>query len=365
MLSLPGIPRVDLLDTPTHSEASRQSFLRDTQELCDRLAARVQKNRDSLDDYILLGRLYRLRADPKRALRLHRNLLTRPFLDRATKVLLLTEIGFDLQDLRAQDFGESNFLEALGLTRQHVPALQGLARAYEFQKKYEAAADILNRLIRIGRAEGSHLAFVQTALALELLGKKRNAGARRAVQKALRADPDCLFAHLTLADVYLESGRPARAIETLKEILLKWPSHSFQALRRLEDAHYRMNAYPKLEETLKECIRADRDNFYLHHSLARHLRKKKRSADALTALSRALELNPSHASSLHERFEMAEGDGDAGRLRRLALDFLASLKRSRRFICPNCRQRYNDLRWQCDVCGVWSTFEIRYEFPAP
>ncbi len=350
---------------PTYSEASRQDFLRDTKDLIDQLTARVQKNPDAWEDYFLLGRLFRIRGETKRSLRLHRNLLLRPFLNRTKKAALFTEIGLDLLNLHIQDYGESHFLSALDLQKNNVEAMEGLAAAFEYQGDFERAAEMLTKLIKWGRPLTSHLAHVYAALARKHLEKGLKARARRAVQRGLKIDRDCLYAHLTLADVYLEANRVKKAMDVLKQILFRWPTHSFLVLRRLEDAHYRLNTFPEFEETLREILRAAPENYFVHYSLARHLRKKKRPGPALVPLKKSLEINPAYVNSLKDRIEMTGNAEELPEIKKLAKDFFAIFKRSRRFICPNCRHRYINVTFRCGQCGHWGTFDVRYELPAP
>lgn len=348
-----------------YTEAARQAFLRDTRQLIETLSARVQRNRNALDEYLLLGRLFRIRGEPKRALRIHQNLLVRPSLEKRILVSLYTELGYDVLESRNKDYGQSYFEKALSLDKSDVSALEGLAQSHEFQGQLEDAVKALSRLVKLGRPEESHMALVGAELALSHLERRQVAKARRAVDQAMKSDGNCLYAHLALADVYLEAGKHDKAISTLKEVLRRWPTHSFLALRRLEDAHYRMDAFPAYENTLRDCLRSMPDNYYLHYSLARHLRKKRRNDEAMEYLRRSFELNPMYVNTVRDRIDLLAQGENASKIRSIASQFFALLKRCRRFICPNCRHRYVPITWHCQKCGTWGVFDIRYELPAP
>jgi lipopolysaccharide biosynthesis regulator YciM len=306
-----------------------------------------------------------LRGEHLRALRLHRNLAARPNLTTERQVSIFTEIGLDLQACRSKDCGESYFLKALSLAKNHIPALEGLTRTYEQKRQFEKAADTLHRLIRLHRPEKGHLAFVLSELAVQNLGRGTIGPARRAVERAVRADPTCLHAYTVLADVFVAAGRYERAIATLRSFLEQWPSHSFLALRRMEDIHYRMNNFSGYEDTLRSCIRKSPDNFYLYYSLARHLQKKHRETEALEFLRRSLDMNPLYVNSLRDAISILGAENKSSELTRQAGHFFTLFKRSRRFICPSCLERYVPVTWNCSRCGFWGAFEIRYELPAP
>lgn len=345
--------------------ASPPNIVTELKPLIDALIARVEKDRNAIDDYILIGRLFRLRGEPRRALRLHRNLAARSNLSEDHQITLYTELGLDLTACCLNDFGESCFQKALSLSKIHVPALEGLARAYERSSRFEKAVEPLQRLIRLHRPERGHLAFVLCELALQHLGRGTFGRARRFVERAIRSDPNCPHAYVVLADVFSAARRYERAIATLRSFLERWPALSFLALRRLEDVHYRMHNFPGFEDTLRSCIRTSPDNFYLYYSLARHLAKKHREKEALDFLDRSLEMNPMEVNSVRDWIRIL-GRGEKGSsLVEKAENFFTLLKRSRRFICPSCQERYVPITWNCASCGFWGVFEILYEFPAP
>ncbi|HLG19952.1 MAG TPA: hypothetical protein VI895_09105 [Bdellovibrionota bacterium] len=356
---------LDYVPGVAFARSSQHEFLRNIQELIDALSLRIRKDRTAVEEYLLLGRLFRIRGEARRAYRIHRNLLARPMLDRETERRLHVDLGFDLLEARLHDFGEGYFLKSLESKRQDVAALDGLSRAYEFQQKWEEAERFIVKLIKLGRPEQTRLAFVCATLAQDYLKRGLVTRARRAVHRAFRAEEHNIFAHLTLADVFIAAERYERAIEGLKAAVRRWPAQSFLVLRRLEDAHYRMGIFSKYEQTLRECIRSYPDNYYLHYSLARHLQKKRKNAEALEVLRRAYDLNPVYVNTIRDRVRLLDEKSGRRDISSFTDDFFAAFKRSRRFICPNCRQRHIPVTWRCTKCGTWGTFEVRYEFPGP
>ncbi len=347
------------------TEAVRASFLRNTRELIELLSAKVLKNRNAVEEYILLGRLFRIQGEPKRALRLHQSLLAKASLERHLETVLHVEIGSDLFDARMGDNGQDHFEKALNLQKQNVAALEGLVRIHEMNEKFDEAVEWIQRLRKLGRPEEKHLAFVYSEIGSRWVVKKEFARARRAVDRALKTHPDSPYALLVLADIFIEAGRYVKAIETLRNYLRRWPTHSFLALRKLEDAHYRMNTFPAYEKTLRDAIRAQPENFYLYHSLGRHLRKKKKREEALEMFRKSIDLNPLYVNAVRDRLELLAEKDNLASLAHEAHTFFSLFKRSRRFICPNCRQRYVPLTWHCENCGTWGVFDIRYELIAP
>jgi len=365
-----GLPRSDSSEVGPRfplAENAKEEFRKITQELTDSLMERVQKDREAFSEYLLLGRLFRIRGEARRALKLHQNLLAHPSYDRRFEATLYAELGWDMHACRLRDFGLEHFQKAVSLDKHNLSALEGLAQAFEAQENFEEACKAVKRLVKAEADKPAHLAFLCSELAARYLQKGEKVKARRAVEEALRADRRNPYALLTLADVYLEAERYSQAIGTLLGFLREWKGLSFLALRRLEDAHYRKNEFTTYEVTLREAIRTDPENFYLHFSLARHLMKKKRDDEAKEFLRRSLEINPGYVNPVRDMVTLlARGEGaETTRLRSVLGQFFQIFKRSRRFICPNCGKRHIPVTWQCSACGAWDVPLIRYELTAP
>lgn len=346
------------------SERSQKAFQDAISELASLLKNRVEKNPHATEEYILLGKLFRLLGDTRRAYRLHRNILAKPLLTREQEISIFTELGYDLLDLKIPHLGEKNFHRALALRKNHIPALQGLVKAFEQQNHLEKTSDTLKVLIKLGLDLKKQRALVLAAIAHQYFDRKLFSKARRFAEDALDQDSTCPYAKLMLADAYLETQRYEKAKKTLQSFLVDWPALSFLALRRLEDVHYRMNAFSTYEDTLRECIRANSENFYLHYSLARHLQKKHRQDGAIQYLDEALNLNPLYVNAIRDKTEIRLKSSDST-LASQVKQFFSLLKSSRRFVCPECGEHYKDLTWNCARCGLWTVFDIRYELSAP
>ena len=82
----------------THrSVRSDQALDRTLRELIDLFSARVRKDRNAVEEYLLLGRLFRFKGQSKRALKVHQNLLARPRLPKRLLTDLQVELGYDLE----------------------------------------------------------------------------------------------------------------------------------------------------------------------------------------------------------------------------------------------------------------------------
>ncbi len=340
---------------------SRKDFEHTLEDLVNILTEKVKRDREAISDYILLGRVYRLQGDAKRALRLHQNLLAHEISDKKLQLTLYIELGLDLLHEKMDDFGERFLQKALSLEKNHAEALRGLTQVYEIREEYESAAKTLSKLPHASPQEKKWLSFIYAQLAKQRLILGHHVPARRAVEGALRADPTNPYAKLTLSEIYMATTRYDKAIQLLTNFLEEWPTHSFLALRKLEDAHYQKDTFTELEDTLREAIRRQPDNYYVLFSLARHLFKKRRKEEAQEFIRKSLEAHPYYVNAIKEWISLNADESVQQTLK----PFLTNFKRSRRFVCPNCETRYKLITWHCSACGTWDVFQIRYELPAP
>jgi lipopolysaccharide biosynthesis regulator YciM len=290
------------------------------------LAGAVRSDSREIDAYLALACLYRQRGEIGRAIHLHQNLLLRRDLDAAARFQALVGL--------ADDFREGGFLrraiaayeEVLAHQPQHARALAALIRLLVDAREPRKAIPLARRLARI---EGTPPARAEAGLQVDLAESERAEGrtqvARKALRRALRADPENVRAWAALGLVEAELGNPKRALA---------------AWRRVPEIDRRAgpNVYPRLAATfasldrtrdyevyLHELLASDADDAGARLALARALAARGASADALAEVRRVLERDPDHleAHAALGRILLAAGDGgDVAKAHAALLDVL-------------------------------------------
>lgn len=186
-------------------------------EECLRLAVRA----DSTDvaPYLALGRLFRLRGEVGRALRIHQNLLLRDDLDAAERTRALLDLG---EDFRAGGFRPraiATYEEVLARESKNPRALSALTALQSEAGDFERAIALGRRLARVERRDGSAAeAALRVAMGEAARAEGRSEDARRAAKKALRRDKGNVRAWRLLGALEAERGRPKAALAALERV---------------------------------------------------------------------------------------------------------------------------------------------------
>jgi len=290
------------------------------------LAGAVQSDSREVDGYLALASLYRQRGEIGRAIHLHQNLLLRRGLDADVRFHALVGL--------ADDFREGGFLrraiaayeEVLAHQPRHARALRALVRLLVDAREPRRAIPLARRLARI---EGQQASQLEATLWVDLAESERAEGrtqvARKALRRALRADPQSVRAWIALGLAEAELGNAKRALT---------------AWRRVPEIDRRAgpNVYPRLAATFAALGRAREHEDFLHEllagdaedadarlALARALAARGATEDALAEVRRVLDREPEHleAHAAQGRILLAEGrEAEVAKAHEALLDVL-------------------------------------------
>jgi lipopolysaccharide biosynthesis regulator YciM len=236
------------------------------------LSRAVQIDSDQVDAYLSLARLYRLRGEIARAIRIHQNLLLRTDLRSEQRDEALYGLAGDFRKGGFLQRSIAAYEELLARRPNHQNALRTLVRLRADVRDYRRALELQRRLARSedgnGRAEEARL-LVEMAEAAHAEGQSDEE--RRALRRALRKDPRCVPAWIRLGAFEAERGHSKRALA---------------AWRKVPELDRRSGAeiYPRLEATYAALGRAREFDDYLRELLE----GRPGEVDASLALARAL-----------------------------------------------------------------------------
>jgi len=246
-----------------------ESDLESAEELLSRA---VEIDSDQVDAYLSLARLYRLRGEISRAIRIHQNLLLRADIRSEQRDEALLGLAGDFRKGGLLQRSIAAYEELLARQPNHQDALRTLVRLRADVRDYHRALELQRRLFdsdgRQGRAEEARL-LVEMADAAHAEGQSDEE--RRALRRALRKDPRCVPAWIRLGAFEAERGHSKRALA---------------AWRKVPELDRRSGAevYPRLEATFAAIGRAREFEDYLRELLEGH----PGDVDASLALAHAL-----------------------------------------------------------------------------
>jgi len=260
----------------------------------DLLGRVVRLDGDQVDAYLSLARLYRLRGEVGRAVRLHQNLLLRTDLRPDQRDEALLGLGGDFRKGGFLQRAIAAYEELLARRPGHQGALRALVRLRADVRDHPRALELQRQLSRSegrdGRSEEARL-LVEMAEAAHAEG--RSDQERRALRRALRKDPRCASAWIQLGAWEAERGRSKRALA---------------AWRRVPELDRRSGAevYPRLEATYAAIGRAREFEDFLRELLE----TRSGDVDARLALARALAARGDTDAAIAEVRAILERDAE-------------------------------------------------------
>jgi lipopolysaccharide biosynthesis regulator YciM len=296
----PGAPR-------DADEAIRASLLCVLDHDLDGAAALLQEvvGEDSrqVEAYLALARVFRLRGELGRAIRLHQNLLLRSDLPTPQRRLALRGLA---DDFRAGGFVEracEAYEQLLAETPRDALTLRALVRLHREAGRPERALELARRLPRKEGA-GAEARREEAALAVEVAERARVEGradvARRALRRALRRDPRSAAAYALLGELEVERGRSKRALAAWRKALALDHRRSAALLGKLRSAFASLGRAADYEAFLRELAGAEPGEPEPRLALAQLLRERGEAAAAASDLRALLSQVPGHLEAQAE-----------------------------------------------------------------
>jgi lipopolysaccharide biosynthesis regulator YciM len=260
----------------------------------DLLAHAVRIDSDQIDAYLSLARLYRLRGEIARAIRIHQNLLLRADLRSEQRDEALLGLAGDFRKGGFLQRSIAAYEELLARRPDHQDALRSLIRLRADVRDFPRALELQRRLARSGGGNGpSEEARLLVEMAEAAHAEGQSEEERRALRRALRKDPRCVAAWMRLGAFEAERGHSKRALAAWRKV----PEL---------DRRSGVDVYPRLEATYAAVGRAREFEDYLRELLE----ERPGDADASLALARALAARGEADAALSEVRALLERNGE-------------------------------------------------------
>ncbi|ALM52839.1 lipopolysaccharide assembly protein LapB [Halomonas huangheensis] len=324
----------------------------------------LEVNSDTIETHVTLGNLFRQRGEADRAVKIHQNLLARPFLNTEQGARVQLELSRDFLQLGLLDRAERLLLGLLredgnNEIRSHAKRL--LADLFEREGEWQEAIDVavphLTRLHDDLRRAAAHW---HCELAEQ---EKRNASsslARKHLKQALSIDDRCVRATLLQAELYHDTGQYRQAIKHLERVPLQDRAFIPTMLEPLERNYRLLDDLEGLIHHLKRLLdEAPSTSVIL--LLAQTLCQYHGNDDeAITLVTEQLNRAPSLGGvdflmQLYQRGEQLHISADSQRLELLRHHTQTLLQALPRHRCRRCGFSGDHLHWQCPRCRSWGT----------
>ncbi len=323
----------------------------------------VEVDSETVETHLALGSLFRRRGEVERAIRIHQNLIARPSLDEEQRADALLELAMDYMRAGLYDRAENLFLE-LKEMRHHVrKALQNLLIIYQQERDWRACLKVARELQPLtSEPLGLAQAHYHCELAEEALQRGEVDEAARRLEKAIRAEPQCVRPRHLQARMALEAGACSEAMDLLREIAVRKPEYVAEILDDLRQCHVCLDDLEGFRAYL-ETLLEKRFDVDVALALTDLLQELKGQAAASAFLSDQVEHHPNLRGLLRLMEINAElPDVQAGQVLTGLKTHLERLLAERpAYQCTHCGYAAGHLHWQCPSCRQWSTLRRTQE----
>jgi lipopolysaccharide biosynthesis regulator YciM len=288
----------------------------------------VKADSEDIEPYRSLARLYRMRGEIGRAIRINQNLLLRRDLDAAERNRVLGELA---ADFRAGGFLKraiASYQEVLEHEPKNRAALEALSELHAEAEDYPSAIQAVTRLAKVERQKdptGEARLWVRQAEVEHREG--RHDAARKSVKRALRRDPKCSEARLLLGELEAERGKNKAALTAWRAVPEEGGGGAEEVYPKLEAAFAALDRPRDFESFLGEVLEKRPDDADARMALSSNLASRGETDRSVLELRRVLDVHPSRmgARLALGRVLLAAGrDADALKEYRELIEWLAS-----------------------------------------
>lgn len=323
----------------------------------------IQDHPESIDPYLQLGVLLRLKGDAERAAVLHRSLTVRRDLSRPRKVAAGLALAEDLLDLRhwdaAREVLDDLIRDASGLSRYW----QARFRHWHGSGNRPDAARALKqgaRSVPEPEREGFRrdYAAYQLDRALEAVRTGDTAEARARLKDVKNLDFARARERLVRAMLAAAENDPTKALTVASEDLLDSPGELAILLPVLQHVLLESGQYTRTLPILERACQSAHAPPRLWIDLAllyEKLGQRDKALRLLEAKSGSGELTPDKAAPLLRLLVREAPDTDFHRVWSL----LDMPREARRWVCGDCGRQSDHVHWFCPACHALDSYQAR------
>ncbi|MCK5893592.1 MAG: lipopolysaccharide assembly protein LapB [Endozoicomonadaceae bacterium] len=225
-----------------------------TDEAIESFIKALEINVDTIDTYIVLGRLFRRRGELDKAIHTHQDLLARPSLTREQSLRVQLELAHDYVKAGLLDRGESLLEDMLKTSWSGSDeSVKLILSVYEQEKEWQKAIDIIRLVQKGGGQYNLQLAHYYCELAEVALESNDVLTARKNIRIACARD--CVRATLLLGRLECSMKNYRESARVLQRIYQQNPVFISESIPLLEHSFDALWSARGLSVYLEKCLR--------------------------------------------------------------------------------------------------------------
>ncbi|MFI3272015.1 MAG: tetratricopeptide repeat protein [Pseudomonadota bacterium] len=343
---------------------------RDATSAIEELSRAVQNDTDSVEIYLALGNLYRLRGDIERAVHIRRCLIARPGLEASFRARALLELGRDYRRGGFIDRAQNTFQDAIKHGADKETVWCELAALYGDSGAFDQAA-IQHRRIGNPVAEAHYL----TRHAQDLYAAGQSASAQKTLVHAIKVYSGSIEAWISRISIAIQDNQWTKAKslleESMKHIALDKRFLVFNALLELpkpvlseDDAASQENNAMSFEQVRCDCvlpvIEAQEPDLLLAYYAALFLLQCHKKEEAHIWLEKAIVLQTNFWAARYQMLTYSMEDESLSPVfKGQLLAFMDQANNAPCFVCQHCGFKRDQAFYLCPKCRSWHSATFR------
>jgi lipopolysaccharide biosynthesis regulator YciM len=291
------------------------------------LARAVGSDADAIESYLALARLYRMRGEIGRAIRVHQNLLLREDLGKEQRLMALADLGEDFCRGGFKERAIACYEDVILDDKRDLKSLRALVQLYAQTGRYSQAIEHSRRLSRLeGSERGDEEARLTVEMAKAQYAEGHHDEARRSIHRALRCNKHCVAAWVLLGDLEAERGRAKAALAAWSEVPRLDRASGPLVYAKLEATYAALGRIRDFEGYIRGLVEELPTDGDARRALASLLAARGDIDAGIAELNRLLGADPDDLETRAElgRMLLADGRvGDAARQHALMIDTLS------------------------------------------
>ncbi len=361
-------------------EAQSKIFLNATQYLISgekNLAIReflnaVDINRETLETYFALGKLFRSNGEHEKAISIHRSLIARENISEMTRLQALKELAIDFDKGGFIDKAIETYKEVLKINRDQADVVLALCRIYEDIEDWDQAYRYRLMLSKIGHDDQSEtISHILVQKAKSYFANGEFAKCDEELDNALKFAPSVSASILNLR-MQLIKGNMDSAKSLLLDLLKEYPfyatfihhslNESFNSDAAIKESYYqRLSMLRSFFLGMKDKDLDDSPSVIL--SKIKLFKDENRVEDAYELLTGWMKSNKASSEVLKIEYiklliELNKSDEALKQTSELLENINKSLAR---FYCHQCGYNSDQIFWRCPQCHEWETIQFRWK----
>lgn len=327
----------------------------------------AEANKEILDTYFALGKLFRSSGEIEKAINVHRSLIARESASENVRLNALKELAIDYDKGGFLDKAIETYKDVLKLNREQPDVIQSLCRIYEDIGDWDNALNFRQMLSKVGADNQSEtLSHILVEKSKEYMVKGKLKECSEKLDEAFRYAPSVSARIQKIKLLLLLEDQPT-AQKWLLEILKEFPLYASFIFITLEQNSANQNYQKQYQELKEYFLKMKDEELWKDPSIlllkVKILKELSRPSEALGIFQDWIKHYPLKGEAM--KMEYLQLLIDLNKKEELVLEtsnFIHKLRSSStRHFCSQCGFNSDEVFWRCPQCHEWETIQFRWK----